>query len=441
MNKKAKRQIAAQIQAIAKQVIKGQPIADDPERLTAFGGEHGGFVLVNEAAVAYEQLYKRLVQDEGWGEKFSEDYVDKALRQIIQKLKDEGSTKNATAYFDELELEFETYAQEQIVYMVFAGIRVEIGDFHIGRFILRPLTDEFLEQLIARIEAIAMLCSSPPEVNAAGAAMQRQILERLKGTGMTYGEYHVVAEPVRAYERAEADARRVLDVLRYAIPACYATNLKVGVGLLGDLGRTNRLTPIISADNTASKLRTQSVGPLSLFHVSSENIQTMADIGALEISKLLEQEESSLSPFDSALLRAVHWFANAQVQGEQENELLSLVTALETFFTLDPGQPIADAVAKGVACVIGQDMQTQTYLYSHIKGYYNSRSRISHGGTKVILEADLKELRVMVGEVLAQLVKRRGEFKAKDGKKQLQAWVASHPFSKSRDTEENDVSE
>lgn len=240
---------------------------------------------------------------------------------------------------------------------------------------------------------------------------------------MTCGEYRVVAEPERARERAEEEARRVLDVLRYSLPALYSDRLRVAVGLVGDIGRTVRLTPIFSADNTFFRLATQRIGSLSEFELSAENVQTMTEIGAFEIANLLSLRSKQLSSFEDVLLRAVHWFANAQTQTDQENELLSLVTSLETFFTPEPGEPIADAVARGVACVVSTDPATQAYLYRRMKKLYDERSRIAHGGAKVILRKDLDELELIAAEVIAVLVRRKGEFTGKVGKKALQNWV------------------
>ncbi len=124
----------------------------------------------------------------------------------------------------------------------------------------------------------------------------------------------------------------------------------------------------------------------------------------MDVSAILAKPVSALSDFERVLLRGLHWFGNALPQKEPENELLSLVTCLETFLTPRDGNPIGTAIAEGVALLLGNTLDERKKLKKRVKDLYGKRSSVSHGGEKAVLESDLIELREIAKNFIQRMI-------------------------------------
>jgi hypothetical protein len=119
-------------------------------------------------------------------------------------------------------------------------------------------------------------------------------------------------------------------------------------------------------------------------------------------------------------LRAVHWFSSALQQQELENAFLCQIIALETIFSTEKGNPIANSVSEGVAFILGQNLDARKRLKKTIKDYYGKRSGVSHGGKKVIMESDYFNLMNIVGSLIVHLNKKIDEFSSQ---KEFMEWL------------------
>jgi hypothetical protein len=109
----------------------------------------------------------------------------------------------------------------------------------------------------------------------------------------------------------------------------------------------------------------------------------LSDAAVKEYDHLLEDL------FFRMLLRGLHWFAVSQTQVERENELLNLITCLETF--LSDGKSITNAVAVNAAHLLATGLEARLEIKRKLQGLYSVRSGVSHGGQKAILEQELAE--------------------------------------------------
>lgn len=100
----------------------------------------------------------------------------------------------------------------------------------------------------------------------------------------------------------------------------------------GEVSAAQRIIPTLSPQNFNLVLET--VGPLTPFEFSPQNVEIMKRLGVFEVSAILRKPHKKQTDFEETLLRGIHWFADAQVQPEVENRLLSLIACLETFLTL-----------------------------------------------------------------------------------------------------------
>jgi hypothetical protein len=356
------------------------------------------FMLVDDTVNEYEKLLERLLQQEGWQEKFSAEYLGKAIQRIVATLLKEGQTESAERLFDQFVDEFETFTREYVVYVPLAGIKLHSDNFSIANIQLRKITDAFIGELFDKAKTVTMLTLSPPEVKDAKNGWTRQRLESLKGG--VCAEFYAIAEPQRVKERAVKEIREVLDLLRYVIYVLTEKGLEIAVGLHGEVISTVRTSFIFALDGQSFQEHSTRVGSLSSFELTSENIGKMEQIGIFKVAEILKQPHK-VTDFEQMLLRGIHWFATSQTQFERENELLNLMTCLETIFTrsgpdfINPS--ISDQVADGVARLLTTDL-------------YGMRSGVSHGGAKVILEADLKDLRNIAKELIIQMIEWKDKY-------------------------------
>ena len=213
---------------------------------------------------------------------------------------------------------------------------------------------------------------------------------------------------------------RILDLFRFCIPALIPEGYVVQVGLQDDVRQSMRIVPIFSTDGTSYTWIKRRTGPTAPFVVSQASIAEMSRLGIFEMAKVLEKPEDSRTDFEETIIRGIHWFANAQTQVERENQLLSLVTCLETFLTPAGTEPIATAVAEGLAILVFDDLENRKRLKRRIKDVDGKRSRVSHGGRKAVLDADLNDLREIAWHLTAHMIQRKDEFRTKS---ELLDWI------------------
>lgn len=417
MNQKTKDSIVEKVVHIASNAT--DPSHHGIRRSRGIVAEGVAFSLVDDFADEFEALSKRLLQEEGWNEKFSEKYVENALEKLIASILKDGDLLKASEYFDQLVATFENYSQEQIVYVPLVGIQVHGDELPIGQIVLRKMTDAHIDDLTKKIESITMTTRHTPEQKEQFVqSMRQQIFDSLRET--VCAEFRIIAEPGRARERAEEETRRILDLLRYSIPALYQEGYNVAVGLQGEISREIRTTPILSSDVDRFNWHRQVVGPLVPLELSPEHIEIMTRLGVFKVSEVLEKPEQELNDFERTLLRGIHWFANSQTEFEIENKFLSLIICLETFLTPRDGNPIGTAIAEGVAILITTGLENRKRLKKRIKKLYQMRSAVSHGGYKAIFDTDLAELRAIAGTLTKLMIDQKDEFPTQ---KALLEWI------------------
>ncbi len=368
----------------------------------------------------YETLRRQLLEKENWGEKFTEEYIDKALKRFFGQLKEEGNNRNALTYFTELVDEVESYTQEHIVYVPLSGIQMEVDYFPIGNVKLIKMTDERFKDLAKKIE---VTLTTPERTQEQIQQLVQLWLKDLKES--VCAEYRCIAEPDRAAERAEEECQRIFDLFRYSIHMMGQDHYRVAVGRRGEVNRFVRSTPIISSDGQHFVISSRTVGPLALFRVALDTIERMERFGVFKVAEILKQEIDERS-FGETLLRGIRWFSNAQIQVVKENQYLNLTSCLETFLTPgDPNDKISNTIAEGVAFVLGNGQKERRQLKKKIKDLYDKRSRVSHGGHSAIPTSDLEALRRITGDFLSQMIQRMDEFRTRND---LDEWIEDQKF-------------
>ncbi len=97
-------------------------------------------------AAQYEKLRNRLLEEQKWSEKFTEEYVDKSLKALLARLLKENNPKKTAEYFSSLADEIENYSEEQTVYLPLSNIQMKIDELSIGNIVLINMTDTKIEE-------------------------------------------------------------------------------------------------------------------------------------------------------------------------------------------------------------------------------------------------------------------------------------------------------
>ena len=423
MNEEAFESYKNKIIAISKKAQK--PDKQGKRRTEVISSEGVVFALLDEIVDEYNALTKRLLREKNWSEKFSEKYIKKVLHTIIARvIQSTEKQKDAKNLLKNLINDLVNYNQEWIVLVPLSGLVMQLDSIQLGKVILYTITKEKEEELLAKIEAIILSTSYTDEEKQHIIQMQREYFLRGIQSNVC-AEFRVIAEPERARERAEEETRRVLDILRYSMPSLYPDNYKVSVSLMGEITCTSRWIPIISSDSKSFNWNSQVVGPLVPFELRDGNIKQMKSIGAFKLSDILAKPEKQLTDFEKTLLRTLHWFSSSLTQYEIENQLLNMITCLETLLTPRDSNPIGTAIAEGVAFLITTGVENRKILKRRVHKKYKLRSAVSHGGRKEIFESDVKELRKITRTLIKTMIKRKDEFKSQE---ELLNWIEEQKF-------------
>jgi len=149
-------------------------------------------------------------------------------------------------------------------------------------------------------------------------------------------------------------------------------------------------------------------GPIP-YTFNERTVKRLKEIGAFDVSSVLQKPLIDQSQFERTLLRGVHWFANAQFEKERENELLCLITCLETFLTPEDGNPIGTAIAEGVAFLLETDVDSRKRMKKTVQKLYRLRSGVSHGGNKAVSDADLDDLQCITKNFVTKMIQFRNK--------------------------------
>ncbi|MBA4312132.1 MAG: hypothetical protein C0417_05840 [Chlorobiaceae bacterium] len=419
MNPKTKTSIIQHLTKLAENA--SEPFKETQGHTRHIMSEGVAFSLSNEFLDSFEDVARTLLQDESWSEKFSEKYVDDLLQKVLAKTLRDGNTNKLETYLDEIINEFSNYSQERIVYIPLAGIQMSMDELSIGKVVLKKMKESDLAAITSQIEKVTQSLKNTSEEKALILELQqREIGENLRGHVCSV--FKVIAEPEQARERAEEETRRVIDLLRFAIPALYPKGYNIAIGLQGEVFRVSRWIPIISTDGKSFNTHANLVGPLIPFEINDPHLEHMIKIGVFKVSKVLAKLGRDVGDFERVVLRALHWLANSQIQEENENKLLNLITCLETFLTPRDGDPIGTFIAEGVAILLADDLESKIRLKKRVKELYHLRSAVSHGGRKAILDSDLVELENITGALTMTLIDRMEEFQSH---KALFDWIES----------------
>ncbi len=383
------------------------------------------FSLTDEVVDLFNEIVKYTLNANNISLKFSEKYIRGRIESVLSSiLNTEISEENAESLYNDLLSELNAFSDEYEVFIPIVGIEMEMDELSFGKISLLKGTAKVHTKISDEISAVIDVSEHTEDEKQNINRLQGELLARLNG--MTLSKFVVVAEPIRAKERALEETRRIIDVLRFSIPAIYPDSDKVDISIFGESSSEARPIPIISTDGKRYTIQTDRIGPFRKYNLNSNTFERLEQIGAVRLFDKLKRDLNSMSDFERTLLKSIHWFSSHSIQPEMENKLLALLISLESLLTPRDGNPIGNAIAEGVAILLGKEVESRKLIKKRVKKLYGIRSGVSHGGNKAVLETDFHELRAIVGSVIMKIITIMDHYKSQ---KELLEWIEDQKLS------------
>jgi hypothetical protein len=353
----------------------------------------------------FEDLISKLLKNNKWSEKYSERFLSDQLLDIIAELIKDRQLNASQACIKKLVAGYESFTKENVVFIPIGGIALNLPELVVGNIKFRKIARDGNQEPFARLDSHI--------ANTQWTRQHEEVKQRFFGG---YGiiicaEFRVVAEPHRAEERAIEECNRVLELLRYSIPSLYKDFQRVEIGFLWEIIQSHGAVLTVESLTPAYHCSSRIIGPATLFEISETTLQALESLGIFQVGKILQKNQEA-NDFEKAILRAIHWHGTSVSQTEIENKFLNLLISIESLLTPKEREPIANAIAEGVAFVLGDDLRKRLHLKKRMKQLYGQRSGLSHGGSKEILESDLSHLQDIVGKLLVWAIRQVDKFKS-----------------------------
>jgi len=369
----------------------------------------GSMAMYDEAAELYQSLTNRFIKSDSWAERYSENYTAKRFHDFVVAAYSMSSDTEIQRIFEEMVSHLESVPPLCTVYLIIWGLDIKLDSLELGLLTMTQLTSDKISVIKQRLG---------DATNKAHEWIHNEFIKDV--AGKVLATYQVEAEPDRASERAVDEARRVLDLLRYAAKPIHKSPFPPTILLQGDAIKSHRWAGVSDNYTSEIKLSWARLNKPILLEISDDCIPELSRLGVFEVSAMLKKPRQQLTDFENILLRGLHWFSSAQQQDEVENKVLNLMTCIETYLTPRDGSPIVSSVSENAALILGRTVAERKYIKRQLKGLYQVRSGISHGGQKSVSDIELGSLENLAGSLTMKLVERAREF---ESQKDLLTWL------------------
>lgn len=375
------------------------------------------FSLIGEYIELYIKIINDVLQQDEWGRKISKKYAEDRFNSLLVKLSKDGNDENATEYFEDLIKDFETVSSKEcVVFLPVFGISMELNSIKFGKIKLVRLTDEKISEIKALVRTQYLKTANNLEEKEYFIRKECERIDMYLKEAESCAEFYTFAETNRAVELIDEEAQRVIDIFRYAIPALYARNLNVFIGLQGEYSRQDRYVFASCGDHFVSSL--SNVGALGKFEINLKNLKQMKNLNIFKLNKIIRNDDRN--DFEDTLLLGLKWFSRSQTHKEPINQFMDLITCIEVFLNPGKGQPTTLSLTEGLAILLTDDVIERKKIKAEFDKLYLIRSNIAHGVRESIEDKDMNYLIGITGLLISLLTDRKDEF---ENKKSLINWL------------------
>lgn len=260
-----------------------------------------------------------------------------------------------------------------------------------GPLVLRRATQNELDRIHAlTAEALSHTLHTPEEQVGIASDLRRHAEQSLAGSVLL--EFEVIADTEQAHAVFIEKASMLMDLLQMSTRIVeFCRSARVGLRGHPHSGSYSAwVLPLNSGNWSQPNKRTGGIGDISL---SDGNLSLMRRAGVMRLAEALGRKATLL---ESALLRAVHSYAQATLQEHVGHETLCLVVCLEAILSSSSGR----ANAESVALLVGANPQQRWHLDSLVRDAYAVRNLVVHEGKSEHAFSRQEEFRRVVREFI-----------------------------------------
>lgn len=364
----------------------------------------------------FRQLISDIQCQSEWRGKFSEKYISKELRKILSGLSSRIPASLIPRLEDFIE-HLQGFREVRQLVMPIQGLKLEVEAFRLGRTTFKPADQQQLDQLKGRTENTILGMQQSDEDKEYWRLHYREVIDERLGAFDTLAFSETVAEVDQARINASDDIDMALNVLRFLAPYTQDLSEYVGLGLPGQFAKAAYSSIVFSEDgsfNTDFPL----AGRYLPFKVDAQFIERHGD-ALKSLSEIIVSR--ARSELEDRILVAIQWAGRAQSDSQPQQQLLSLITALECLLNPTDGRPFRIGLSESAALLIGSDdLDKRLSLFDFLSSMYDRRSKVSHGGSVDVTNSDIRSLQRVVGAVIMKIVGIRTNF---DTRKKLESFL------------------
>lgn len=359
-----------------------------------------------EAVAAFRGLTSKLSSQPEWRGKFSEKYISTELRKILAGLST-GTPASLNPRLEEFIKGLQEFSEVREFVTPIQGLKLEVEEFRLGGATFRPADQSQIDQLKERAEQTIETLKHSDEDKAYWREHYQKVIKERLGAFDALAFSETVAEVNQARINALQNIDMALNVLRFLTPYTQELPEYVGLGLPGQFASVAYSSIVFSNDgsfNTDFPL----AGRYLPFKVDHQFLQCHGS--ALEsLSEIIVSP--SRSEIEERLLVAIQWAGRAHSDSQSQQQLLSLITALECLLNPTDGRPFRIGLSESAVFLVGsEDLEGRIKLFHFLSSMYEARSKISHGGSAKVTNSDVITLQRVVGAVIMRVVEVRHKY-------------------------------
>jgi hypothetical protein len=374
----------------------------------------------SESRETIDAVAHHLLRDDGWSERYSHEYLTRELLpELIERLRPRPEIEYARELVDALIAGYDSYATIQVVRRPVMNLTVAADGLEVGDHMLRMIDEAAILDAEAQLRQIV---TSPPNEPGAADHLCETLREQLgKQMGRAVAEIRVRSRKEIALERVQQRYDELIDFLNGAATILYPLNDRIRVAPAGELISEIETVLIISDPVEGLSMPMKWVGPRYPLDLSGLAVSKLRDSGFWGFADVLATEPNQRTEFETAMLLALHWYANHPMHATPANQLLSLTIAAETIFPRRRGG-IGVGCAEGIAFVLADDPEDRYKIRETFGNLYSKRGDIAQQGQARVSERDIAVLANLVMGLLLKAVAARSEFATRDD---FERWIDS----------------
>jgi len=367
-----------------------------------------------ETAQALEKLRAKFHVRQ-WTSKWSEKKISEVMASAIEKAMVNPTADAVLEVVTQAVAELDAPASQQRVIVAVGGVQL-LEEVAFGIVRLFQMDDTAYAALLDAFDRIIGTTTHSPEEQEQIRQRSRTLLLPLRGAACV--EVQVNGDVARAQEEATAESEPVVDLLQVvaAIEEPSVKKIRIVAG-----GLTSPPAPrvVLSGDGTEAHFN-QSLTWGFRLSIDRATLDRLRGQGFGPVLDALGKISAERSEFESLLLNAIHWIADAERQEQLENRITSYVTTLEMFFSAQ-GSPIVRDVSEGVAYALGGSIEDRKRNRDAVTKLYGLRSKVSHEGQRSIVKDEIAQLKVLTINFVARMSRLAWRFSARED---VSAWIA-----------------